>query len=197
MNFLAHLYLSGNDTDLIIGNFIADAVKGRQRELHSIEINHGINLHRFIDTYTDAHPIVEESKKRLRPSYKKYSGVIVDVFYDHFLAAHWQRFSEVSLHSYSEKIYELLSRNKTSFPEKSQMILPYMIKYNWLVSYASLDGIEKVLTGMSRRTAFESNMNLATSDLKIHYTLFENEFLAFFPLLIQEIEKYKLLNSHK
>jgi acyl carrier protein phosphodiesterase len=92
MNFLAHLHLSGNNPNIMLGNFMGDFVKGKSyRQQYEPEIIKGIELHRSIDEFTDSHPVVTESKNRLRPTYRHYSGVIVDVFYDHFLAANWNQ----------------------------------------------------------------------------------------------------------
>lgn len=183
MNFLSHLYLSGNTEGLIIGNFIADSVKGSDYKKYSPDIQQGIILHRKIDTFTDAHIIVEESKKRLRTNYKKYAGVIVDIYYDHFLASAWSRYSDEDLNDYASRIYNLIEKNKSILPLKSQLFKEYMIKYNVLNAYSNLHGIERVLQGMSRRTTFVSNMQYAINDLKEHYELFENEFHSFFPEL--------------
>lgn len=185
MNFLSHIYLSGNSEGLIIGNYIADSVKGSAFNDFPEEIKKGIILHRHIDTYTDNHLIVKQSKERLRTKYKKYSSVIVDVYYDHYLAANWRDYSSESLDNYTKKIYALIDRNKQSFPLKSQHFTQYMLEYNILSAYARLEGIERVLLGMSRRATFESNMEYAIADLKEHYHLFENEFRQFFPELQQ------------
>jgi acyl carrier protein phosphodiesterase len=185
MNFLSHLYLSGNSEGLIIGNFIADSVKGSNYKNYSPEIQSGILLHRQIDTYTDSHLIVEESKKRLRPKYRKYSGVIVDIFYDHFLAANWQDFSKENLNEYAQKIYDLIQKNYNILPLNSIRFSNYMVQYNILEAYSRLEGIEQVLKGMARRAKFESNMEFAIRDLKEHYNLFEKEFRFFFPELQQ------------
>lgn len=183
MNFLSHLYLSGESEGLLIGNFIADSVKGSAFNTFSPEIQKGILLHRKIDAYTDSHAIVEESKKRLREKYKKYASVIVDVYYDHYLAANWKDYSDQSLDQYTQKIYSLINQHKHNFPLKSQHFTKYMLEYNILSAYANLDGIERVLHGMSRRASFVSNMEHAIHDLKEHYPLFENEFKEFFPEL--------------
>jgi acyl carrier protein phosphodiesterase len=185
MNFLSHLYLSGNSEGLIIGNFIADSVKGSDYKNYSPEIQKGILLHRQIDTFTDTHLIVEESKQRLRTKYRKYAGVIVDIFYDHFLAANWKDFSDEGLNDYAQKIYSLISKNHPVLPEKSVHFTKYMIHYNILEAYSRLEGIDRVLKGMAQRTKFESNMEHAIHDLKEHYDLFDNEFKRFFPELKQ------------
>lgn len=183
MNFLSHLYLSGDSTDLLIGNFIADSVKGSAMQNFSAEIQEGIILHRKIDTFTDAHPIVEESKKRLRLKYKKYASVIVDVYYDHFLAINWNKYSNQSLNDFAQNVYSIMAKNKNILPYKSSMFNQYMVKYNILVAYSKLEGIERVMQGMANRTTFESNMEHSIIDLKEHYHLFEEEFTLFFPEL--------------
>jgi acyl carrier protein phosphodiesterase len=185
MNYLAHLHLSGTSTGLIIGNFIADSVKGSAINSFSDEIKEGIRLHRNIDTFTDTHPIVEESKQRLREKYKKYASVIVDVFYDHYLASNWIDYSTESLDEYTKNIYSIIEEHKSVLPLKSKMFTEYMLKYNILSAYADLDGIDRVLTGMSKRTRFISNMEHAIFDLKESYPLYENEFKRFYPDLKQ------------
>ncbi len=181
MNFLAHLYLSGNSDELKIGNFIADSVKGRGFAAFSQEIQHGIILHRAIDMYTDDHPIVRQSIGRLRPKYKKYSGVLVDIFYDHYLALNWNEFHSKSLDTYTQDVYQLLNSRLAELPDRTQMMLPYMIQGNWLLNYQYFDGIGRVLGGMSRRTKFDSGMEKGVHDLKEHYDDFENEFRQFMP----------------
>ena len=186
MNFLAHLYLSGNSEGLLIGNFIADSVKGKAYENYNQEIQKGILLHRKIDTFTDSHPIVSQSKQRLHSRYHKYSPVVVDIFYDHFLAVKWNNYSTVSLNEFAENSYRLMNTNFEILPEKVKFMLPYMIKGNWLVNYSNVEGIRKTLTGMSRRTSFNSGMETATEILVQHYSLFENEFELFF----EELKNY-------
>ncbi|HKJ07335.1 MAG TPA: acyl carrier protein phosphodiesterase [Flavobacteriaceae bacterium] len=180
MNFLAHLYLSKNNKSILIGNFIADAVKGNKYNNYPEPIKKGILLHRYIDTFTDQHPIVKQSMRRLNKRYRHYNGVIIDIFYDHFLAKNWEQYSAIPLDIYAQGIYVLLTKNIKNYPEKIQYMLPYMIQYNWLVSYASIEGIERVLTGMNKRTQGKSQMHLAIEDLKLHYNEFENDFSTFF-----------------
>lgn len=185
MNFLSHIFLSGNSEGLILGNFIADSVKGSDYKNYSPEIQKGILLHRQIDTFTDSHSVVGESKKRLRPKYRKYSGVIVDIFYDHFLAANWKNFSKEDLDIFAQKTYALIQQHQQILPLKSFHFLNYMVHYNILKAYSGMESIEQVLKGMSARAKFESNMEYAIHDLKEHYSLFENEFNLFFPELQQ------------
>jgi len=198
MNFLAHIYLSGDDTAVTIGNFIADSIKGKDYMEYANEIQTGILLHRAIDTYTDAHPIVRKSARRLRKKYGHYAGVIVDILYDHFLAKNWSQYSNVPLEEYVEKFYSSLEENYDILPDRIKHLMPYMITDNWLLSYASVDGIKKVLEGMNRRTKLKSGMNQAVEELKEFYPQFENEFTAFFEDLMQySKEKLKELNQQK
>ncbi|MBK9525469.1 MAG: DUF479 domain-containing protein [Bacteroidetes bacterium] len=184
MNFLAHIYLSGENKDLMVGNFIADFVKGRKKFDYPDGIRKGIELHRQIDDYTDHHPITSLSKDRLRPKYSKYSGVIVDIYYDHFLAHNFSRYSEIPLVEYSAQTYKVLNEYSEFLPEGVHYFLPFMIERNWLLNYASIEGIGRALSGLSKRVSFENKMDESVADLREHYQAFENEFNLFFPELI-------------
>lgn len=190
MNFLAHLYLSGNDTNIIIGNFIADHIKGNKFKHLPLSIQKGIRLHREIDTFTDTHPVVKKSMHRLNERYGHYDGVIIDIFYDHFLAKNWTNYSAIPFDKYVQSIYTLLQDNLPLLPKKTVEMLPYMIQYNWLYNYQYLKGIKTVLVGMNKRTNGKSKMHLAIEDLKIHYNDFEKDFSLFF-------EDIRLFTSNK
>lgn len=180
MNFLAHIYLSG-DNDLIkIGNFMADGIRGKHFESYPLEIQKGIILHRAIDTFTDAHPIFRQSTKKLHEKYHHYAGVIVDVFYDHFLAKNWNRYSDEKLEEFVNRFYQSLHDNYSILSERTKQIMPYMIKQNWLVSYQTIEGIHRILTQMDQRTKNESKMRFATNELSEFYSEFEEEFTSFF-----------------
>lgn len=183
MNFLAHIYLSGKDEELILGNFIADSIKGKKYLKYPKGIQKGILLHREIDTYTDAHPIVRKSTSRLFANYSHYSGVIVDIYYDHFLAANWAEYSDIPLENFTANFYRLLQKNFDVLPAPVQRFMPYMIEQNWLLSYASLQGIARILYQMNVRTKNVAQMDKAVEDLKEHYEDFGNEFKAFYPEL--------------
>lgn len=191
MNFLAHIYLSGDDEDLIIGNFIADGIKGKRYLKFPPSVQRGILLHRAIDYYTDNHPIVRESTSRLHKNYGHYSGVIVDILYDHFLAKNWDKYHHLPLEVYVENFYELLLSNIDWLPSRIQKMIPYMIADNWLVSYSTVSGISKILTQMNIRTNRISHMNFAVIELEEYYKEFEYEFSTFFET-IQEFAKNKI-----
>lgn len=180
MNFLAHIYLSGTDEEVIIGNFIADSIKGKKYLKYPTGIQKGILLHREIDTFTDAHPIVRQSTKRLHENYSHYSGIIVDILYDHFLAKNWNNYSTIPLNEFVDDFYELLHDNFDILPTNIQKMMPFMISDNWLLSYATVPGIGKILYQMNNRTKNKSKMNFAVLELEEHYESFEKEFTAFF-----------------
>lgn len=188
MNFLAHLYLSGADEQRMIGNFIADHVRGSSINQLPPDIRHGVQLHRKIDHYTDHHPVVAETKSRLRPVVGKYAPVVADIFYDHFLARNWNRFSDTPLEAFAGSFYKLISRHDEWIPERTKRMLSFMIPGNWLVSYAEIEGIERVLKGMSRRAAFVNDMDMGGLELKKNYNDYQDEFNRFFPDLIRFTE---------
>ncbi|TVR42866.1 MAG: DUF479 domain-containing protein [Bacteroidia bacterium] len=196
MNFLAHLYLSGNKDHLIIGNFIADMVKGSQINGYSSSVKEGILLHRQIDTFTDAHVVVSRSKERLRERYRLYAGVVVDMYYDHFLARYWDEFSAHALDEYVARAYRILDGVKTSLPPRAQYILPFMVDHNWLVNYADPDSLRRNFAGMARRTPFDSGMETAVEYLLRHYKDFEEEFRLFFPDIVNFVEELGVSHEH-
>lgn len=198
MNFLAHLFLSGEDDDIAFGNFIADDVKGNSLGHFSPKIVRGIRLHREIDHFTDNHPVFRQSKARVMPKYGKYSGIVIDLYYDHFLAKNWPEYSEVRLGSYVAHAYALLIKRYLLLPPRSRRILPYMVAQNWLTGYANFNSLQRVFNGMSRRTNYQSGMETAISELKEHYEQFGDEFRSFFPQLIAHSSNFlDRLNSRE
>ncbi|MCU0370265.1 MAG: ACP phosphodiesterase [Bacteroidales bacterium] len=191
MNFLAHLYLSGKEEDVIVGNFVADAIKGNSLQRFPEGMERGIRLHREIDHYTDQHPVFKASRSRLVPRYRMYAGVIVDLYYDHVLARYWDEYSDEDLAQLVARTYFLLIRRFHLLPPRSRRILPFMITQNWLVGYRDLHVLQRVFNGMSRRTSHQSGMENAIHDLQAGYDLFESEFRAFFPEIIRHIDQYR------
>ena len=191
MNFLAHVYLSGDSPKIMVGNFIGDFVKGRNlSERYEADIVKGIELHRGIDEFTDNHSVVTTSKERLRPKYRHYSPVIVDMFYDHILARNWSDYHPTALSVYASKTYQTLLQFDSILPQTVKHMLSYMIDGNWLFNYAKMEGIQRALSGMARRTPFHSNMEHAVNDLRDHYDDFEREFRLFFPDLKKFAEDF-------
>jgi len=180
MNFLAHIYLSGENEGVTIGNFIADNIKGKTYEKYPPDIKKGILLHRAIDSYTDSHKIVRQSTKKLHKNHGHYSGVIVDILYDHYLAKNWKLYHDQPLDLYVANFYEMLKTNHQILPVRIKRMMPYMISDNWLLSYATVPGISRILDQMSVRVKGKSNMNFAIVELEQYYLEFESEFTAFF-----------------
>ena len=191
MNFLAHIHLSGENELIKIGNFMADGVRGKQYENFPIDIQKGILLHRAIDTFTDAHPLFRQSTKKLHSRYHHYAGVIVDMYYDHFLAKNWKSYSTETLEKYTAQFYQSLLNNPTILTTKTQNLLPYMMEYNWLVNYQSIHGLERILSQMDHRTKNQSLMRFATEELVAHYDEFESEFSLFYKE-VQQFSNNKL-----
>jgi len=189
MNFLAHLKLSGDHEKIMLGNFIADHIRGNKIHHFSQEIKDGIILHRKIDYYTDHHPAFIQTRTRLHKKYHKYAGVIADIFYDHFLARNWDEYAEISLSHFTSYSYGILLRNYTLLPRKTKQLLPFIIMQNWLASYGKFDGLSRAFDMMARRAKNKSNMEFAVDDLKADYELYKADFERFFPDIAAFCEK--------
>lgn len=196
LNFLAHLYLSPPNKEVMLGNFFADGIQGNKFKHYNEQIKKGIRLHREIDTFTDAHPVVRQSKGRLHQRYRLYKGVIIDIFYDHFLARNWDTYSAIPLDVYVNSVYQILNESFEILPEKTKHMLPYMIEYNWLFNYQYKEGLQRVLNGMNKRTENKSQMNMALQDLELYYEEFESDFKVFFLDLI-DFTKVKINHLSK
>ncbi len=170
---------------------MADSIRGNSYENYPDEIKKGILLHRAIDSFTDMHPVYRKSKHRLHEKYGHYSGVIMDIFYDHFLAKNWANYSDKNLEDYADEFYQLLRNNYDLLTDKIQGMMPYMIARNWLVSYASISGLEMILFQMDHRTKNRVAMHESIVELQEFYSEFETEFTQFF-IELQEHCQQKL-----
>lgn len=180
MNLLAHVYLSGNEDLVKIGNFVADGIRGKNYLKYPEKMQNGILLHRSIDFFTDTHAIFKQSTKRLHQTQGHYSGVVVDMFYDHFLAKNFLNYSKIPLVQFASDFYTVLESNYDILPEKTKNLIPYLTRDNWFVAYSSLEGIDKILCQMQHRTKNKGHLDKAIIDLKKDYTYFEDEFTRFF-----------------
>ena len=193
MNFLAHTYLSGCNEELIVGNFMGDYVKGRNYLGFPEQVKKGILVHRDIDSFTDMHPITRRNKQRVAAKYHKYAGIIVDIFYDHFLASLWDRYSNLPLDDFVSRTYDLLKRNYQVLPSAIKKWFPTFLENNWMMAYRSLEGIELVLERMSANTSLPNHAGYAVGVLSDQYTVFQKDFIDFFPMIIQFLEeKYQV-----
>ena len=189
MNFLAHAHLSNGDPRILVGNMIADSVKGKQKLDFPPNIRMGIDLHRKIDMYTDSHPVFKQSVEVIYAESRRFSGVVMDIFYDHFLARNWSLFSAIPLEVFTVKVYHVLGNNFPLLPVRVKRILPYMMAQNWLNSYANLKDLNRIFYGMDRRTGFRSGMSDAVTLLEKNYTELERQFISFYPQMLQYVDE--------
>jgi acyl carrier protein phosphodiesterase len=191
MNFLAHLYLSNEIPSLVVGNFIADAVKGRAIEQYSTAIQIGIKMHRAIDLYTDTHALVRECVHLLRPTQGKFAPVVLDILFDHLLAKKWTSYHTTSLHQFSVDRYQQLKKYRDEFglPQPMDFVLDMMIRDNWLFNYQFQHGIEHSLKGMQHRVKYPNNMAKGFDAILAQEKEFEHRFELFFDDLKSEITK--------
>ncbi|MEG4076371.1 ACP phosphodiesterase [Microcoleus sp. Pol14C2] len=185
MNYLAHLFLSQGTPESLIGNLLGDFVKGSAVNLYSEEIRKGIDLHRKVDSYTDSHPIVRSSKSLVSSHRRRFAGVLIDVFYDHFLAKNWLEYSEIPLRDFSQDVYKILQDNRDILPDSLQRVLPTIIARDLLSSYQEIAEIGITLTRMSARLKRTNNLASGIEDLTANYQRLESDFRDFFPDLIK------------
>lgn len=191
MNYLAHIYLSGTNEAVKIGNFMADSIKGKTYLEYPEIFQKGILLHREIDSFTDGHPTVYKSAHRLFEDYGHYNTVITDVLYDHFLAKNWALYHPQKLRDYVTNFYKLLEENFEVLPNNVQNFYPYMVAQNWLLSYAEIEGIQNILKQMNGRVKTNVQLQHAVKELKLYYPEFEAEFTSFFAELESFVAKKK------
>ncbi|MFO7851671.1 MAG: ACP phosphodiesterase [Bacteroidota bacterium] len=188
MNVLAHIYLSGDSDEIIIGNYIGDYVKGRDYLKYPELIKKGIILHRHIDDFTDKHPVVHRSKILFTGKYHKYAGVVVDIIYDHYLTREWDTFSRRPLESITYQFYRAMVNNYDILPPKVKDRFPFFIINNWIESYKTTRGIKHVLSTLSKRTSLPSESKYAIKIFKKNYYGLGEDFMEFFPQLIEYVE---------
>jgi len=191
MNFLAHIYLSGTNPRIQIGNFMGDGIRGKDYKHYHTDIQLGVLLHRSIDSFTDFHPVFRQSKHRLVPKYNHFSGIIVDMFYDHFLAKEWHLYHHGQLEDFAADFYQNLEKYKDELNIKTRELLPYITQQNWLIRYANLTDLQQILKQMDHRFSIKSNMHEAVEDLYEYYEVFQREFHLFFKDLMIHAETEK------
>lgn len=179
MNFLGHIYLTGSDKELLLGNFMADSIKGKAYLEYPNNIQKGILLHRFIDSYTDSHPAFRNSTSKLHADFSHYSGVLVDIFYDHFLAKNWQKLHPIPLDEFAQEFYSFMQKRYDLMTPAMQYMFPYMKKNNWLLRYTHLEGVEKTLTEMGNRIGREFQLEKSVDNLASDYKAFKEDFDEF------------------
>ncbi len=185
VNYLAHLFLADGSHESLIGNLLGDFLKGVDRTQYSEAIQRGIRLHHEVDGFADSHAMFARSRNRLRPPYRRYASVLVDIFYDHVLAAHGAVYSRETLEGFRQGAYEALAANEEILPMRLRRMLPYMVSEDWLTSYRTREGVDRTLRRLSRRLKRENPLPSAVCQLEEHYGELEEDFLSFFPRMNQ------------
>lgn len=191
MNYLAHAYLADTTDRFLIGNLIADFVKGSADKRYDSDIAAGIVFHRKIDAFADSHPVTAASRRLFAPERRRTAGIVMDICYDHFLAKNWQRYAEIELAAFVVRVYDLLQSHLDLLPERFQQVFPRMRRQNWLTSYGSLKGVELALTRMSGRLSGNIRLDDAMADIMTNYGYLEDNFFVFFPDLIEFARNYR------
>ncbi len=184
MNFLAHLYLAGDDEDLILGQMLGDFLEPGWRERVPVAVQRGIRQHQQVDLFTDRHPIFARSRARLPVGLRRYAGIVIDIYYDHVLANHWSRFrADLTLEQFAHTRYQTLLRRKDELTDKLRLALPSIVQHDWLTSYRDFSGIQRTLRGVSRRLRRANPIGEAGVSLRREHAGLERDFLDFFPEL--------------
>jgi len=186
MNYLAHAFLSNNNKNLLVGNFIADHVRGNNFESFSPEIIEGIRLHRRIDEFTDTHQEFKSAKRIFYNGYEKYSGILIDIYFDHLLAKKFEEYNDLSLHDFSKNVYEVYKEHENILPKTSSGFLEYVIKNNIYTAYADLVGIERVLFHLSQRIKHEVRLDFSVEIFKQNEDQLQTAFSVFFKDVLKE-----------
>jgi acyl carrier protein phosphodiesterase len=185
VNFLAHAYLAGSSDHAIVGSLMGDFVKGPLRDRYGIEITRALALHRRIDTYTDSHHVVRQSRRRVSPARRRFAGILVDVFYDHFLARHWDEYNNMPLERFTARVYSALREYHALLPERLQDIAPRMAATDWLASYRHVEAVGFALDRMGQRLKRGNALLRSSEELLANYDAFEADFHTFFPELVR------------
>ncbi|WP_439557424.1 ACP phosphodiesterase [Dyadobacter sp.] len=199
MNFLAHILLSGESEGIMMGNYVGDFVKGRLTPEKTANWNPeyvlGLKLHRFIDSFTDTHPEVLNAKQRAARTQGKLAGIVMDIYFDYFLAKHFGDYHPEPLRVYVHSKYSEIEKNEYLIPESMIPMVRSMIRQDWLTGYATLEGIDTTFNRLSRRADYLYPIKFAAKDLEENEAFYYGKFLAFFPELQANAAKFIVDNA--
>ncbi len=191
MNYLAHLYLAGDDPQAQVGQILADFVASREIDGFTPGIRAGIRAHQRIDVFTDTHPIPAAARRRMAPPYRRYGNILLDLFFDHFLAKNWERYrSDVPLGEFARRSYRNLEEHSHIYPGRFRRVVFFMRRGDWLGSYRDTANIDRALKGISRRLTRSNPLGDAVSVLQDQYRELEEDFAKFFPELEEYVRKH-------
>jgi acyl carrier protein phosphodiesterase len=196
MNYLAHTFLSHHSSDAVLGAILGDFVKGPLDATYPSAVREAILLHRAVDRYTDAHPIPLTARLLVSAPRRRFAPILIDVFYDHFLARHWDDYCDVPLPQFAEYVYEVLRVRCHELPERLQFVAPRMAADDWFGAYADLDGIDAAVNGIARRMQRfprAAALRGGVEELRANYAAFEHDFQRFFPQLIHHVVGARVL----
>jgi acyl carrier protein phosphodiesterase len=185
LNYLGHLFLSAPDEDSLLGSMLGDFVKGPLAGRYPEAVARAIAAHRALDVFTDSHPSVQRSKARISRERRRYAGIMIDMFYDHFLARDWLEYHHQPLPEFSARIYSLLERRHAELPDRLQRMLPNMKRWDWFSSYAEVESIDTALNRLGQRLTRSNPLFASAQELRAHYTEFEQDFRGFLPLAMR------------
>ncbi len=183
MNYLAHMVCSNNSPESMLGNFIADFVKGNVEGRFPRAVVEGIRNHRKADFFTDTHDIFAASRRLISRSRRRLAGVIIDVLYDHFLTTGWDCYYSIGLDEFVGRVYENLGSHAVSIPHPVPMVIEKMIQEDWLRCYGTVEGIDRTFRRISRRLQWENTLGTAIEELEQNYDRLQDHFHSFFPQL--------------
>ncbi|MFZ4543484.1 MAG: ACP phosphodiesterase [Saprospiraceae bacterium] len=189
MNFLAHIFLSHKNEDWMIGNLIADFISNKDLPELSEGVRQGVFVHRKIDTFTDGHPAVRSSIKKLHSPFKKYAPVVADIYYDYLLVNNWRNYTNVHFDSFCDSVYQIMRNRMNEIPPRLKVNLPKMIEHNWLKNYGTAEGLQFTFDRFSKRVTFEADFSNAAAILINQQNEFNEDFNLFFPDMLEYVEK--------
>ena len=187
MNWLAHLFLSEPSASFRIGNLLPDVLRPGELAALPSKFHPGIERHRLIDAFTDSHEIVKRSIARVGPTHRRFGGILVDIFYDHFLSTDWEQYSNVPLRTFTADTYASFEKFPTELPAEAFSRLQQIANDNWLCSYGSMEELRVVLDRLGRRLRKPTSLAGSVRILEANYREFRDDFAQFFPELVAHV----------
>lgn len=192
MNYLAHLFLTRHYLDDILGNYLADMMTKEEIDGWPIELQEGIHLHRFIDHFTDIHPVNRIVKRTLSVYFRKYAGVALDLYYDYFLYQNWDSYSQLPFSEFTQQQYGVIKRLKAHIPQRLRYTVDRMIQNDFLYRFTTLDGQSYAFASLDHRASFPTGFERAVEVLETHQEEINLSFNDFFPELMQAVDQYHI-----
>ena len=175
----------------VMGDFVKGPINDEVRQRYGGAVTQAITLHRRIDSFTDAHPVVRESRNRISPERRRFAGIMIDLFYDHFLAKYWEEFHHRPLGEFTGEFYGILRGRQRELPERFKRVATFMVDLDWLGSYAHIESIDTALNRMSQRLRRDNTLPNSAEELVAHYAELELDFRRFFPEVLEFARKFR------